>query len=68
MTKHKSASQRRTRLHLDVLDAYQRHYGSTHQREEAAADLGMELATFRAALDGARLAGFDIEAFPAREE
>lgn len=64
MTRRKSASESRLQLELDVLNAYQRHYGSTTQREDAAADLGMELATFRAVLDDARLHGFDIEATP----
>jgi predicted DNA-binding protein (UPF0251 family) len=67
MTKRKSAFERRIRLHLDVIEAYRRHYGSTTQREQAAAELGMDLATFRAALDDARRAGFDIEAAPNRD-
>jgi hypothetical protein len=64
VTKRKNDWERRLRLHLDVIEAYQGHYGSTTQREQAAADLGMDLATFRAALDDARRAGFDIEAAP----
>ena len=67
VTKRKGAQQRRTGLHLDVLAAYQRHYGSTTQREDAATELGMDLATFRAALDDARRSGFDIEAAPSPE-
>jgi hypothetical protein len=49
---------------LRVLKAYQRHYGSTTQREDAAVDLGMDLQTFKTELDNARLLGFDIEARP----
>jgi hypothetical protein len=64
MTKRKSASDSRIRLELNVLHAYQRHYGSTTQREDAPAELGMDLGTFRAVLDDARLHGFDIEAAP----
>jgi hypothetical protein len=64
MTRRKSARDIRIRLELDVLHTYQRHYGSTTQREDAAADLGMDLASFRAVLDDARLHGFDIEAAP----
>jgi hypothetical protein len=54
----------RIRLQLDVLHAYQRHYGTTTQREDAARELGMDLETFRGLLAGARLSGFDIEAAP----
>jgi hypothetical protein len=64
VTKRKNAQERRTRLLLDVLEAYQRHFGSTTQREDAAADLGMDLGTFRLHLDEARRSGFDIEAAP----
>ena len=64
MTKRKNARERRIRLELDVLAAYQRHYGSTAQREDAAADLGMDLAAFRLHLEEARRSGFDIEAAP----
>jgi hypothetical protein len=46
MTRRKSPGNPRGRLELDVLDAHQRHYGSTTQREDAAAELGMDLATF----------------------
>lgn len=67
MTKRKNEQQRRTRLHLDVMGAYQRHSGSTTQREDAAAELGMDLATFLAVLDHARRSGFDIEAAPSPE-
>jgi hypothetical protein len=49
---------------LAALDAYQRHFGSTTQREDAAADMGVDLATFRELLDGARWLGYDIEARP----
>ena len=64
MTKRKNAQERRIRLLLDVLAAYQRHFGSTTQREDAAADLGMSLEAFRLHLDEARRSGFDIEAAP----
>jgi hypothetical protein len=64
MARRKSANEIRMRRELDVLHAYQRHHGSTTQREEAAAELGMDLATFRVALDEARRHGFDIEAAP----
>jgi hypothetical protein len=50
-----------------VIAAYERHYGSTTQREDAAAELGMDVVTFRAAVDDARRSGFDIEAAPRRE-
>ena len=68
MTKRKSASERRVRRELDILQAYQRHYGSTTQREDAAAELGMDLATFRAVLEDARRHGVDIEAAPTRRD
>lgn len=58
--------QRRTQ-DFAVLDAYQRHFDSTTQREDAAADLGMDLETFRAHLEHARRMGFDIEARPWRD-
>ena len=64
VTKRKSAQERRTRLLLDVLETYQRHFGPTTQREDAAADLGMDLESFRLHLDEARRSGFDIEAAP----
>ncbi|SDN47313.1 hypothetical protein SAMN05660199_00073 [Klenkia soli] len=64
MTRRKSATERRTASALAVVDAYGRHRGATTQREDAAADLGMGLPTFRAALDDARRLGFDIEAAP----
>ena len=62
--RHKSVPDQRTEIALRVLEAYQRHYDSTTQREDAAGDLGMDLATFRTKLDNARLLGFDIEAKP----
>ncbi|SDN47569.1 hypothetical protein SAMN05660199_00079 [Klenkia soli] len=64
MARRKSATERRTALALDAVDAYRRHRGRTTQREDAAANLGMDLPTFRAALDDARRLGFDIEAPP----
>jgi arginine utilization protein RocB len=64
VTKRKNARDQRLRRLLDVLAAYRRHYGSTTQREEAAADLGMNLEDFRELLEKARRSGFDIEAAP----
>ena len=64
MTKRKTTQQQRRRRRLDALEAYRRHYGSTRQREEAAADLGMDLDEFRALLDETRRMGYDIEAAP----
>jgi hypothetical protein len=46
MSKRKSIERSRLRLEFDVLHAYQRRYGSTTQREDAAADLGLDLASF----------------------
>lgn len=66
MAKRKFAWRRRLQPEFDVMQAYQRHYGSTTQREDAAAELGMDIATFRAILDKARRHGFDIEAAPDR--
>ena len=59
-----SSRDQQIRLQLDVLAAYQRHYGTTTQREDAARELGMDLRTFRGQLEGARRSGFDIEAAP----
>lgn len=59
-----ASQDRRIRLSLDVLAAYQRHYGSTTQREDAARDLDIDLETFRDLLEQARRSGFDIEAAP----
>jgi hypothetical protein len=64
VTKRKNANERRLRLLFDVLEAYRRRYGSTTQREDAAAELGMDLDAFRLLLDEARRMGFDIEAAP----
>jgi hypothetical protein len=66
--RHRSALDRRVARELSVLKAYQRHYGSTTQREDAAAELGMDLGEFRELLDGARRHGFDVEARPDFEE
>lgn len=65
MKKIKSGRDIRLQQELKVLHAYQRHFGSTNQREAAAAELGMDLETFRAVLEEARLHGFDIERRPA---
>lgn len=62
--RHKSDLDRKTVTAPRVVDAYQRHYGSTTQREDAAADLGWDLATFKVELNNARLLGFDIESRP----
>jgi hypothetical protein len=64
MTRRKSPAEKRRRLRLEVRHAYQRHFGSTTQREDAAAELGMDLATFRELLEEERLYGFDVEAAP----
>lgn len=64
--KQKSTRDLRLRRELEVLHAYQRHRESTTQRENAAADLGMDLETFRSILEDARLHGFDIERAPDR--
>ena len=66
MTRQKSVRDIRLRQQLEVLHAYKRHHGSTTQRENAAADLGMDLETFRAVLEDARLHGIDIERAPDR--
>lgn len=59
-----TSQDRGIRLSLDVLAAYQRHSGSTSQREDPARDLGIDLETFRDLLERARRSGFDIEAAP----
>jgi hypothetical protein len=64
MSKRKPNECSRLRLEFDVLHAYQRHYGSTTQREDDAADLSLDLASFRSVLDHARRLGFDIETPP----
>jgi hypothetical protein len=64
VTRRKSQSEQRVRTALDVVHAYQAHYGSTTQREQAAADLGLELRDFIKALEFARKLGFDVEARP----
>jgi hypothetical protein len=62
--RRKSVLDLHVEMALRVVKAYQRHYGSTTQREDAAADVGMDLQTFKAELNNARLLGFDIEARP----
>lgn len=62
--RHESVLDQRTEMALRVLEAYGRHYDSTTQRKDAAADLEMDLETFRTELNNARLLGLDIEAKP----
>jgi hypothetical protein len=53
---------------LAVLSAYRRHVDSPTQREDAAAELRMDLETFREALDDVRRSGFDTEGRPTLDE
>jgi arginine utilization protein RocB len=62
--RHRGRTEQQTADRMAALDAYQRHFGSTTQREAAAADMGLDFATFRQLLEGARRLGFDIEARP----
>ena len=64
MTRRKSPYEQRLKVLLAVIHAHEKHYGSTTQREEAAADLGMDLSEFREALDEARRRGFDVDRKP----
>ena len=62
--RHKSALGNRLEMAGRVMKTYQRHYGSATRFEDAAADLGMDLQTFIAELNNARLLGFNVEARP----
>lgn len=59
VTKRQTPQQERIRRHLAVVAANEKHARSTTQREDAAAELGMTLPDFVAALDEARRMGFD---------
>jgi hypothetical protein len=54
-------------MHLAVVAANEKHARSTTQREDAAAELGISLPDFVAALDEARRMGFDIQRYPPDE-
>ena len=64
VTRRKTPEQERIRWHLAVVAANEKHARSTTQREDAAADLGLTVAEFVAALDEARRMGFDIDRYP----
>jgi hypothetical protein len=58
MTRRKSATEQSIRRSLEVAKACQAHAESTRQKEEAAAELGVDLVTFEARLLEARQMGF----------
>ena len=57
MTRRKTPAEQRRRLYLAVADAYRRHANSTTQKEDAAAELNLELPAFISALAETRQAG-----------
>lgn len=57
MIRRKGSTELRRRLLLAVSRAYRSHADSTMQREDAAAELGLDLPTFLAALGDARQLG-----------
>ncbi len=58
MTRRKTPEEQGLFRYIAVVAAYRRHSESTTQREDAAADLGLDLPTFKDALDEARRMGF----------
>lgn len=58
MMRRKTPEKQRLRKSAAVTAPYRRHAGSTTQREDAATELGLDLATFQAALIEARQMGF----------
>ena len=62
--RNRNRTQQRIARELEAVDVYQRHFGSTTQREGAAAELGLDLLAFLVLLEGARRLGVDIEARP----
>lgn len=58
VTRRKTPQELRLRLYLAVTDAYRRHADSATQREDAAAELGLDVPTFVATLTEARQMGF----------
>lgn len=58
MTRRKSALDQCTARCIAVTEAYRNHALSTRQREQAAAELGLDEATFKAWLAEARQMGW----------
>ena len=58
MTRRKSALDQSIARCIAVTEAYRNHAQSTRQREEAAAELGLDEATFKAWLVEARRMGW----------
>ena len=57
MTRWKSATDQRIRRCVEVAKAYRAHATSTRQKEEAATELGLDLAAFEDRLAEARQMG-----------
>jgi hypothetical protein len=57
VTRRKTPQEQRRRLYLAVADAYRRHANSTTQKEDAAAELNLDLPAFITALAKTRQAG-----------
>jgi hypothetical protein len=58
VTRHESATDKRIARCLSATKAYREHAQSTRQREEAAEQLGLDIATFNDWLAEARQMGF----------
>jgi hypothetical protein len=58
VTRRKTPPEQRRRLYLALAEAYRRHADSTTQKEDAAAELGLEVSAFIAALADTRQMGF----------
>lgn len=62
--RRKTPQQERTGRCLAVVAANEKHARSTTQREDAAAELGLSVSEFVAALDYTRQMGFDTDRYP----
>jgi hypothetical protein len=58
VTRRPTPEEERLRRHLAVVDAYRRHSKSTTRKEDAAAELAMDMPSFIATLAETRRMGF----------